>query len=86
MTPSRKVEAPADGSPKGEPPRGHDTHFLKRLSRVDEEQMDLALTLYRSPEMVRMLLAEREVPENAGRVAIALAPGPEPGNLSRLLL
>lgn len=36
---------------------GHDQHFLTRLSRVDADQADRALALYRDPELVRGLLA-----------------------------
>jgi hypothetical protein len=51
---------------------GHDTHFLDRLSRVTLGQAELALKLYRDPELVRLLLNEAKAPEGAARLAIAL--------------
>jgi len=63
---------------------GHDLHFLERLSRVDSAQTDLALRLYRSPDLVRSMIAQATggataaAGGEAGRVAIAIAEGPEP--------
>lgn len=53
---------------------GHDHHFLSRLDRVNDSQVELALALYRDHELVgRLLLAHRHfIPEGAERVAIAL--------------
>lgn len=32
---------------------GHATHFLERLERVEGQALDLALGLYRDPELLR---------------------------------
>ncbi len=49
-----------------------DIHFLERLERVSMVHMDLALSLYRNPELVRFLLHEAAPPDRFERVAIAL--------------
>lgn len=36
---------------------GHDTHFLRRLDRLSDEHVELALELYRDPDIVRELVA-----------------------------
>lgn len=51
----------------------HDLHFLERLERVTIGETELALTLYRDPEFVRIFLADARLPEGAERVAIALS-------------
>ncbi|MFO0747785.1 MAG: SEC-C metal-binding domain-containing protein [Myxococcota bacterium] len=48
-----------------------DSHFLSRLERVSARQVELALELYRNPELVRFLLTTERL-ENAERVAIAI--------------
>jgi hypothetical protein len=51
---------------------GHAAHFLRRLDRVDDRQVELALALYNDPELVRATLARASLPEHAERVAISL--------------
>jgi hypothetical protein len=50
----------------------HDHHFLSRLDRVTREETDLALALYRDPELVRFLLSRVNPPEGIERVALSL--------------
>jgi len=50
---------------------GHDEHFLSRLDRVQAEQVDFALALYRDHEAVRFLL--EHLGADAPRVALAIA-------------
>ena len=56
---------------------GHAIHFLQRLERVSESQLEFALALYRDSAMVRYAIASCRLPEGAERVALALenAPG-----------
>ena len=51
---------------------GHDFHFLQRIERLSPAQADLALALYRGPELVAHLLRSVKLPEAAERVALAL--------------
>ncbi len=51
---------------------GHDTHFLQRLSRVERNEVELALGLYRDPGLVKQLLRHEQLPESADRVALSL--------------
>jgi hypothetical protein len=51
---------------------GHDEHFLQRLDRMDREQVELALGLYRDHELVRYILEHTHLPEGTERVALAL--------------
>jgi hypothetical protein len=60
---------------------GHDLHFLERLERVDLAQTELALRLYRSPDLVRSLLEDPTCPQGAERVAVAIQPGPSPAHV-----
>lgn len=50
---------------------GHDLHFLERLERISPAQQQIALTLYRDPALVRLVIAGH-VDEERERVAIAL--------------
>jgi hypothetical protein len=50
----------------------HAEHFLSRLDRLPRSEVDLALDLYRDPELVRRVLGEASLPEQAGRVAISI--------------
>jgi hypothetical protein len=50
-----------------------DVHFLSRLARVNQPHVELALTLYRDPGLVRYLLSNLQLPEGASRVAVSLA-------------
>jgi hypothetical protein len=56
---------------------GHAVHFLQRIERLSPAQADLALTLYREPELVAHVLGRVRLPDGAERVALALenAPG-----------
>lgn len=54
---------------------GHATHFLRRLDRACDRQVELALVLYRDAELLREVLRRASVPDGASRVAIALEPG-----------
>ena len=65
----------------GEDRKGHAVHFLKRLSRVSLGQTELALRLYRDPRLVREVLADRLLPTDTPRVAIAIEPGPAPAHV-----
>jgi hypothetical protein len=49
-----------------------DEHFLRRLERLNGQQVELALVLYRDSELVKMLLNELKVSDSAARVAISL--------------
>lgn len=51
---------------------GHATHFLQRLDRVSDGQVELALTLYRDQELLREVLSRADAPEDAERLAISL--------------
>jgi hypothetical protein len=56
---------------------GHAIHFLERLERVSMPQADLALGLYRDPDLVRFVLASVKLPDGVERVALALEHGPD---------
>ena len=58
--------------PAYRPHAGHSAHFLQRLDRVDDRQVELALTLYNDPELVKATLARASLPEQVERVAISL--------------
>lgn len=51
----------------------HQHHFLSRLDRVSGPHVELALSLYREPELVRYVLGQVRLPEQAPRVALSLA-------------
>ena len=55
---------------------GHAIHFLQRIERLSPAQADLALTLYREPELVAHVLGRVRLPEGAERVALALEDAP----------
>jgi hypothetical protein len=55
---------------------GHAVHFLQRIERLSPAQADLALTLYREPELVAHVLGRVRLPEGAERVALALEDAP----------
>lgn len=50
----------------------HQHHFLSRLDRLSLPHVELALSLYRNPRLVRYLLGQMKLPEGADRVAISL--------------
>ena len=52
---------------------GHAAHFLRRLDRVSDAHVELALTLYRDDALLRAVLERAALPENAERLAISLA-------------
>ena len=51
---------------------GHAAHFLRRLDRLSDPHVELALTLYNDPELLGATLARAKLPEGAARVAITL--------------
>jgi hypothetical protein len=51
---------------------GHQAHFLRRVDRLDHHHADLAMGLYRDPNIVRYLFDITRVPPDEGRVALAL--------------
>lgn len=51
---------------------GHAAHFLRRLDRVSDAQVELALTLYRDQALLAEVLRSASLPEGADRVAISL--------------
>ena len=51
---------------------GHAAHFLRRLDRVSDAQVELALTLYRDEALLAEVLRGASLPEAAERVAISL--------------
>lgn len=51
---------------------GHDEHFLQRLDRVTDQQVELALTLYRDEGLLQQVLASVELPDSVERVAVSL--------------
>lgn len=55
---------------------GHDVHFLQRLERYSPPHVDLAMSLYHDPELMRGLLTHHKVPDGAERVAIAMTDEP----------
>jgi hypothetical protein len=55
---------------------GHAVHFLQRIERLSPAQADLALTLYREPELVAHVLGRVRLPDGAERVALALEDAP----------
>ena len=51
---------------------GHAAHFLRRLDRVSDAQVELALTLYRDEALLAEVLRGASLAEGAERVAISL--------------
>ncbi len=51
---------------------GHDEHFLRRLDRVADDHVELALTLYRDQELLAEVLSRAALPEGTERLAISL--------------
>lgn len=50
----------------------HAEHFLSRLDRLPRSEVDLALELYRDPDLLRAVLAGVSLPEGAQRVAVSI--------------
>jgi Phage integrase family len=50
----------------------HAEHFLSRLDRLPRSEVDLALELYRDPELLRAVLDAATLPERTERVAISI--------------
>lgn len=50
----------------------HAEHFLSRLDRLPRSEVDLALDLYRDPDLLRAVLEAASLPEQAPRVAISI--------------
>lgn len=71
-----------DGWPRGERcdtltlVMGHAIHFLQRIERLSPVQADLALTLYREPELVAHVLGRVRLADGTERVALALEDAP----------
>ncbi len=57
---------------------GHAAHGLRRLDRLDDPHVELALRLYNDPELLGATLERAKLPERAERVAIAIE-DPEEG-------
>jgi hypothetical protein len=51
---------------------GHQDHFLSRLDRVSQPSVELSLSLYNDPELLRHILGGVRLPDGAERVAISL--------------
>lgn len=51
---------------------GHAIHFLQRLDRVDDRQVERALLMYRQSALVTEVLRRLPLPEGAERVAVSL--------------
>jgi hypothetical protein len=56
---------------------GHDHHFLSRLDRVNRDQVDFALALYRDHERTAWILNRAHLPGEPARVALAIEAGPD---------
>ena len=52
---------------------GHDIHFLERLSRVGQTELELALSLYQDSGLVKSVLERAKIPDGAERIALALS-------------
>ncbi len=50
----------------------HAEHFLSRLDRLPRSEVDLALELYRDPDLLRAVLDAAALPEQVERVAISI--------------
>ncbi len=50
----------------------HQHHFLSRLDRLTLPEVELALSLYRDPDLVDFLLRQANLPDGAERVALSL--------------
>jgi len=50
----------------------HAEHFLSRLDRLNTREVDLALGLYRDPDLLRSVLQQVSLPDAATRVAVSL--------------
>ena len=50
----------------------HAEHFLSRLDRLPRSEVDLALELYRDPDLLRAVLDAATLPERVERVAISI--------------
>jgi hypothetical protein len=50
----------------------HAEQFLSRLDRLPRSEVDLALELYRDPDLLRAVLEAAAPPESLERVAISI--------------
>src|SRR5262245_26790282 len=50
----------------------HAEHFLSRLDRLPRSEVDLALEVYRDPDLLRAVLNAAALPEQVERVAISI--------------
>ena len=72
-TPARSLGARTPAARASEPHvAGHSTHFLRRLDRVSERHVEIALALYRDPVLVKAILGRIALPLGADRVAFSL--------------
>ncbi|MFO0649540.1 MAG: SEC-C metal-binding domain-containing protein [Polyangiales bacterium] len=51
---------------------GHAHHFLSRLDRVSQQQVELSLGLYNNVPLLKFILSRSGLPKGAGRAAISL--------------
>jgi hypothetical protein len=51
---------------------GHATHFLQRLDRVSDRQVELALALYRDDDLLKSVLSSIALPDGCERLAVSL--------------
>jgi hypothetical protein len=51
---------------------GHADHFLRRLDRVSDAHVELALTLYRDEQLLREVLSRADLPDGIDRLAVSL--------------
>jgi SEC-C motif len=72
--PVSRIPAPPESSTRLRirPAHGHARHFLSRLRRVKRAQIELALSLYRDPTLVKAVFESANLPESTQRVAISL--------------
>jgi len=56
---------------------GHAHHFLSRLDRVSRAETELALALYRKPEIIRAIVAMKRPDPSVERLALGLSHEPD---------
>ena len=71
----RTVTTAFDDDDESVSQRGHDPHFLSRLERISLPHVELAMSLYRDPGLLRYILDNSRVAQGAERSAIALRDG-----------
>jgi hypothetical protein len=58
--------------PAYRPAAGHAAHFLSRLDRIQDREVEYAISLYNRPEVIKAALARARLPERAERAAISI--------------